>query len=476
MQGWAISTTGTPLTASGALVTGPASPPLGLGSAALAVGANGSGGAELRHAGFHGTLLSDLDKLEYSTYSVDFGVGALARAVYLVLQVDLNGDGNPDDSLIFEPEYQNGYTGNVPTQANLVLAVWQEWDALLGGWQSFNGFASATPAAGVKTIAHYAGVFPNARIVNSISMDGVRIVAGFGAGAWDHFVGNADTFEISTISTDVTTYDFEGVGFDLRAGTALGPTEPFSVYLDVTSGRSEVVSIGARLTYDASKVSLQSVTKGSGIPASWTFTYENTSVPGEVDLVLTDTSPTASAISGPFTDLEAIQLTFQRLGINCSPATFGFNAAPPAGSAAENAFPVNQYIHYLDPASSSVLYDAPGTSGVIGPEVDDHGFIRGNVNNRAAHALDIGDVTDMANTFFGSLPANPCQAAYDTNNDGETDITDLITLVQGIFNSSVIAIRPPNFTTPGLGIPGVVAPDGGAIPSVLGCAEGETCP
>jgi len=137
---------------------------------------------------------------------------------------------------------------------------------------------------------------------------------------------------------------------------------------------------------------------------------------------------------------------------------------------------VNQYIHYLDPASSSVLYDAPGTSGVIGPEVDDHGFIRGNVNNRAAHALDIGDVTDMANTFFGSLPANPCQAAYDTNNDEETDITDLITLVQGIFNSSVIAIRPPNFTTPGLGIPGVVAPDGGAIPSVLGCAEGETCP
>ena len=62
------------------------------------------------------------------------------------------------------------------------------------------------------------------------------------------------------------------------------------------------------------------------------------------------------------------------------------------------------------------------------------------------------------------------------NDDGSFNITDLVTQVQGIFNSSLITIPPPNFSNPGLGIAGVGASDGGSIPSVLGCADGESCP
>jgi hypothetical protein len=140
------------------------------------------------------------------------------------------------------------------------------------------------------------------------------------------------------------------------------------------------------------------------------------------------------------------------------------------------AFPLNQYIHYVNSTASTVEIDAATTTGASGPAVDDHAFIRGNVNNRGAHILDIGDVTDVANSLFGSLPMVACVAAYDTNNDGSANITDLVTLVQAIFNAAQVTIRPPNFVTPGPGIPGVVVPDGGTIPSILGCADGETCP
>ena len=69
-----------------------------------------------------------------------------------------------------------------------------------------------------------------------------------------------------------------------------------------------------------------------------------------------------------------------------------------------------------------------------------------------------------------------CEAAVDTNNDGAVDITDLVTLAQGIFNSTLITIPPPNSTNPGVGIAAAVVPDGGSIPSVLGCVDGESCP
>ena len=107
---------------------------------------------------------------------------------------------------------------------------------------------------------------------------------------------------------------------------------------------------------------------------------------------------------------------------------------------------------------------------------DNRDFIRGNVSvDRADHILSLQDVVDLAAFLFANdnFTFN-CDAASDTNNDGIRNITDLVTSVHGIF--STVLMAPPNFLNPGIGIPGVVVPDGGTIPSILGCADGETCP
>ena len=102
--------------------------------------------------------------------------------------------------------------------------------------------------------------------------------------------------------------------------------------------------------------------------------------------------------------------------------------------------------------------------------------IRGNINARSTKVLDVADVIDLAaHLFLGLDLSYACDAAIDVNNDGSLNITDLVTLVYGIYNSSLITIPPPNSTNPGLNIAGVVVSDGGSIPSVLGCADGESC-
>lgn len=61
----------------------------------------------------------------------------------------------------------------------------------------------------MKSIDDYLAAFPDATIVNSATgLGGVRLVAGFGAPAWNNFIGNADAFTIGVGSNSVT-YDFE---------------------------------------------------------------------------------------------------------------------------------------------------------------------------------------------------------------------------------------------------------------------------
>jgi hypothetical protein len=201
---WVATASGT---ASTTFVSGPGTPPLGGGSAQLAVGSGGNSAAQLRNTGYAGTALADLSELSYWTY-VDVD-GSGGQAPYIILQLDLDGNGTVDDLLFFEPVYQTATFFPSNPQPALLLDTWQEWDALEGGWWSLNGLAGATPGTGVKSIDDYLAVEPDATIVNSANGDGgVRLVAGFGAGAWDNFVGNVDGFTIG-IDGDSTTYDFE---------------------------------------------------------------------------------------------------------------------------------------------------------------------------------------------------------------------------------------------------------------------------
>ena len=205
MDGWTDNSIGG---ANVAFVNGPGQPPLGTGSAEFRVGPNGDDAAQLRNASYEGTKLSQLTLLTYSTYVQDNLDG---QAPYIILNVDLDGDlttTGDRDLLFFEPVYQSADFFPSNPQGTVALNTWQTWDALNGGWWSVNGTAGATPGTGVKPLSAIIAAFPNATIINTTSGGGVRIVAGFGAGAWDDFVGNADAFKIG-VSGCNTTYNFE---------------------------------------------------------------------------------------------------------------------------------------------------------------------------------------------------------------------------------------------------------------------------
>jgi hypothetical protein len=185
--------------------TGPASPPCGTGSAEFRVGPDGNAAARLRNADYAGVRLDTLTELSYSTY-VEANLDT--QAVYIILNVDHNDDGAFDDQLFFEPAYQTGtFSGDpVPNQGTVLLNTWQTWDALAGGWWALEDGAFGPP---LITLDTYLLEHPDATIVNTnTGRGGVALVAGFGAGAWDNFVGNADCFTIGVHGESVT-YDFE---------------------------------------------------------------------------------------------------------------------------------------------------------------------------------------------------------------------------------------------------------------------------
>lgn len=201
MGNWTVTTSDSSVTSS--FVTGPATPPLGVGSAQFQIGADGNQFIILRDdADIVGTKLSDLTQLSYSTYQSQYMDG---QAVYLSLVLS-NGD-----RTYFEPVYQTGTYGGdaVPDQCSGVtncagLNQWQNWNALEGGWWDLNGFNNSNGGPPVFTLADYAAAN------QGVTIDAIRLVAGGGAGAWDNFQGNADDLTFGTAAGSMT-FDFEPV-------------------------------------------------------------------------------------------------------------------------------------------------------------------------------------------------------------------------------------------------------------------------
>jgi hypothetical protein len=185
-SGWLIQTSGTSTVA---FVAGPGTPPCGTGSAEFKVDASGETAAQLRNTTYGGMLLSDITELSYSTY-VQFNNSE--QAPYIILNIDLDGNGTTDDLLFFEPVYQDATFFPTNDQGDVLVGQWQTWDALNGGWWSTGGIAGAGPGADVKSLADYIAAQPNARIA-TISAGGVRLVTGFGGPSdWGSFIGNGD--------------------------------------------------------------------------------------------------------------------------------------------------------------------------------------------------------------------------------------------------------------------------------------------
>jgi hypothetical protein len=223
MDGWTFYSTdssGTLNTGSnvGQMVTGPATPPLGVGSANLmtAPGA-GDGSEQLRSTNSAGTPLASITSLSYSTYATSIGGDQLP---FLNLYVSSQGNGVYDDRLWFEPVYSSASAGNgnPNPQPNIALNAWQTWNAFTGMWYTDSGTPNANafpsdpngPGDHAITFAEFLAAYPNATIVNpSAGVGGIRLASGFSSPG-DNYNTYVDAFTIGVNGVN-TTYNFEPV-------------------------------------------------------------------------------------------------------------------------------------------------------------------------------------------------------------------------------------------------------------------------
>ncbi len=196
MQGWGF-TQETP-TGSGALVTGPGTPPLGAGSANLIV--DSTGGEIIAKAGYQGLKFADITNLQYSTYRTS-GAPALAIALQFNVDGDVTDTNNAfQGRIVYEPYHTQTVT----------TGVWQTWDPLndsagtgTGNWWFSNGGLATSSTCAQATPCTYAQVlaaFPNGGVHNTFG----AVVLKAGGGWTGGFDGNADALQVNN-----DTYDFE---------------------------------------------------------------------------------------------------------------------------------------------------------------------------------------------------------------------------------------------------------------------------
>lgn len=176
----------------GAMVTGPATPPLGLGSVRLgplttASGATGS--SVIATEAYFDVKLADIADLSYSSYQP-------GPTLAVALQFDVRyrtTDVNYGGRLVFEP-YQNGTV--------VVGSGWQTWTPLAGNWWATRTTVDGTGGAqvvplpagncGIATPCPWSTIlaaFPDAKIYG-------RFLLKAGSN-WTGFDGNADALSIT---------------------------------------------------------------------------------------------------------------------------------------------------------------------------------------------------------------------------------------------------------------------------------------
>jgi hypothetical protein len=203
MKGWAfVQETAS---GSGSMVSGPAVPVIGTGSAELVVD---SAGGELLGSAFANTFFSNITTLQYSTYRTA-GDPALAASLQLNVDADsTDGTTGWQGRLVYEPYY----TQTVNT------GVWQTWDTQddsagtgTGNWWFSNGTLATNTGctqANPCTWSEVKTALPNGSIHQTLGGVGFKAGSNWSSG----FTGNVDKFVIGVktgSNTHTTTYDFE---------------------------------------------------------------------------------------------------------------------------------------------------------------------------------------------------------------------------------------------------------------------------
>jgi hypothetical protein len=191
---WVLYTrVGTPPT-SAVFVTGPGTPPVGVGSLQLTT-ATGAEKVYLFNYDYVETPLSAIDTISYSTYRT---AGSAQQVTALNIQVDYNG---PDveggfTTLVFEPVYNTD-------QGAVVNDQWQDWDAYNGGdgiWWSTRSISGVCAFDCFVTWDDIIAANPEA-----------TIVGGFGVNQGSGNPGLVASVDALTIGVDGTStiYNFD---------------------------------------------------------------------------------------------------------------------------------------------------------------------------------------------------------------------------------------------------------------------------
>jgi hypothetical protein len=186
---------GTQTVASGELVDGPDTPPLGTGSAELSVGNDPLEGQSLIAEILGGTRLDRLERFDYSSAQP-----AGTTAVSVGFSVRYDGEAGPwQGRLVYEPRHDVGS----------VDAGWQRWNTLEGSWWASNAAGAPCVEASPCTWSDVLDAFPDA----VINPDDPQVAFKLGSGLGGPFTGNVDhlTIGVDDGAGNVTTtnYDFE---------------------------------------------------------------------------------------------------------------------------------------------------------------------------------------------------------------------------------------------------------------------------
>jgi hypothetical protein len=173
-------------------VSGPASPPLGVGS--LEMTSNGPAAkAQFVTNAFLGSGLGALGTISYWDYRSSASTTIPVQRISLNVPVLLNGAAGGFTTLVFEPVYQPG--------ASFPSDTWQQWVASGSGlWWSTRAvgpFCAGAVAGCFRTWDDIEATFPNAVVSDSLGFN-------IGSGWAGTFSGNADALAVGS-----ETYDFE---------------------------------------------------------------------------------------------------------------------------------------------------------------------------------------------------------------------------------------------------------------------------
>lgn len=206
LNGWVKNPAGA---ATVKFITSPSTPPLGTSSLQLATPDRSF--ARLRDTTHSGTPLSKVTELSYYTYVEQRD--SIVDDIFVVLLIDIDGDGKTDHNLVFDPRYQNQtfIRGVMVNQGFTKIKTWQKWDALHGGWFLGAIITDNDPDHGgwYFDLATYIAKYPNATILNDPAKGGGSIRVSVGGPVFSkNFIGYVDNFKIG-VKGITTTYDFE---------------------------------------------------------------------------------------------------------------------------------------------------------------------------------------------------------------------------------------------------------------------------